>query len=381
MLEECRVNKSFLSAFLTVILISGLVLVGAVGFVTAQASDFSSIPTPSVPEFTVTIVDSSYNVSTTYSTDPYTGKTTPIEGYPVERRTIEVKIKNQPFSSFWLQESPQAANWTVNFYYNVRYKGHFADVWHELYLASDGYPLQDSVSDFTVLSYEGGYSPTEGISLQTDAIMTALPVGGLVDFQMEALIGYTHRDASTFFAPWVFEGQRSGWSSTQTITISGSGSSSPSSPATTPMPTPTQTPVPTPILVPGQSAFSVESNSTVTDLFFNSTSSELSFTVNGTSGTSGYVKVSVAKNLLSSIQNLKVYLDGKSLDVTINSDENSWFLSFNYLHSTHHVTISLATNAASVSFIGLEFFVGLGVGIAIVLVGVFLLFYLKRRNR
>jgi hypothetical protein len=380
MLEECRVNKSFLSAFLTVILISGLVLVGAVGFVAAQASDFSSIPAPSVPEFTVTIVDSSYNVSTTYSTDPYTGKTTPIEGYHVERRTIEVKIKNQPFSSFWLQESPQAANWTVNFYYNVRYKGHFEDVWHDLYLASDGYPLQDSGSDYTVLSYEGGYSPTEGISLQTGAISTTLPAGGMVDFQVEAMIGYVHRDESiSAWAPWVLKGQRSGWSETQTITIP--GSSSPSSPATTPMPTPTQTPVPTPIPVPGQSAFSVESNSTVTDLFFNSTNSELSFTVNGKSGTSGYVKVSVAKNLLSSIQDLKVYLDGKSLDVTINSDASSWFLSFNYLHSIHHVTISLATNAASVSFIGLEFFVGLGVGIAIVLVGVFLLFYLKRRNR
>jgi hypothetical protein len=372
------VNKSFLSAFLTVILISGLVLVGAVGFVTAQASDFSSIPTPSVPEFTVTIVDSSYDVSTTYSTDPYTGETIPIEGYHVERRTIEVKIKNQPFSSFSLQESPQAANWTVNFYYNVRYKGHFEDVWHDLYLLSDGYPLQDSGSDYTVLSYEGGYSPTEGISLHTGAIMTTLPAGGMVDFQVEALIGYTHRDASTFFAPWVFEGQKSGWSSTQTITIS--GSSSPSSPASTPMPTPTQTPVPTPIQVPGQSAFSVESNSTVTDLFFNSTSSELSFTVNGTSGTSGYVKVSVAKNLLSSIQSLKVYLDGKSLDVTINSDDSSWFLSFNYVHSSHQVKIDLTASETTTSLPGIELWIGI-TAVIIVVVGVGLLLYFKRRGR
>jgi len=56
--------------------------------------------TPAVPEFTVELVDSSYDVPTTYSTDPYTGKQVTHEGYHVAKRTIEVRIKNQPFKPY-----------------------------------------------------------------------------------------------------------------------------------------------------------------------------------------------------------------------------------------------------------------------------------------
>jgi len=62
--------------------------------------------------------------------------------------------------------------------------------------------------------------------------------------------------------------------------------------------------------VAGQYVFSVTSNSTVSALAFNSTSRELSFTASGSSGTSGYVKVAIAKNLVSNATNIKVYLDG-----------------------------------------------------------------------
>jgi len=342
-----------------------------------QAStESSSIPTPSVPEFTVELVDSSYDVPTTYSTDPYTGEPVTHEGYPVESRTIEVKIKNQPFVPFSIQENPDAATWTINFYYNVRIKGHFSEEWRELYYASDGYPTQDSGSEYTVLSYQGGYSPTEGMALQKDAIMTTLSPGAQVDFQVEAMIGYVSRvynpDATEQLAmwPWRFTGETSGWSSTQTITI-------PKTPS--PTTSPTLTPAPTPIQVPGQSAFSVESNSTVSELFFNSTSSELSFTLSGEPDTAGYVKVTIAKSLVSSVQNVKVYLDGKQLNVAITEDEDSWLLSFTYMHSTHHVRISLAANAVAMPFLGTEFLIG--VAVIVVVVGVCLLLYFKKRNR
>jgi len=370
-------NRSFSSAFLTAILICGLILVSVTRFVTVHAStDASSIPKPSVPEFTVELVDSSYDVPTTYSTDPYTGETVTHEGYHVGSKTIEVTIKNQPFVPFWIQENPSVANWTINFYYNVRIKGHFSEDWKGLYYASDGYPSQDSGSEYTVLSYQGRYSPTEGMSFQTSALMTTFPVDAQIDFQVEAMIGYVSRvynpDATEQLAmwPWRFTGETSGWSNTQTITI-----------PTTPSPTtsPTPTPAPTPIQVPGQSAFSVESNSTVSELFFNSTSSELSFTVSGEPDTAGYVKVTIAKNLVSSVQNAKAYLDGSQLEVAITEDEDSWLLSFNYLHSTHHVRVSLAANAAATTFLGTELLIG--VVVIVVVVGVCLLFYFKKRNR
>jgi outer membrane protein assembly factor BamB len=100
--------------------------------------------------------------------------------------------------------------------------------------------------------------------------------------------------------------------------------------------------------------FSVSSNSTVTSLAFNSTTSELSFTVSGPSETTGYVKVAIAKSLVSNAENIKVYLDGNQLNYEVTSNEDSWLLTFTYKHSTHQVMISLATNAGGVAFLSIE---------------------------
>ena len=103
-------KKSPLSAFLTAILIAGLVLASAMRLGTAQASTGavqaeSSIPKPSVPEFTLKYVDNSYDVppKTTTSTDPYTNEitTTTIPGYHVENRTVEAVIKNNVGASYY----------------------------------------------------------------------------------------------------------------------------------------------------------------------------------------------------------------------------------------------------------------------------------------
>ncbi|UCC57988.1 MAG: PQQ-binding-like beta-propeller repeat protein [Candidatus Bathyarchaeum sp.] len=87
--------------------------------------------------------------------------------------------------------------------------------------------------------------------------------------------------------------------------------------------------------------FSVSSNSILSELAFNSTSRELSFTASGEDGTKGYVKASIAKELVSNITDLKVYLDGNNLDYTVTSTESSWILNFDYSHSTHSVVVHL----------------------------------------
>jgi hypothetical protein len=368
-------NKSLSSAFLTVILISSLILVGAVSFVPAQASaDLSDIPKPSVPEFTVNFVDRSYDVPTTYYVDQYTGETVTNSGKHVENKTIELKIKNQPFTPY------TEDGWQISLFYDVRIKAHYAENWVSLY-APVVIPLQPSNSEYTELCFLLTLSPThpeQGYSLEsydtnTDSYsprISGITSAAQIDFQVEAMIGYVSR--TTEFASWAFTGEESGWSNTQTVFIPE---------LTLPTSPPAETPTQAPTQTPSSSTFSVESNSTVTNLFFNSTSSELSFTVNGTTGTAGYVEITIAKNLLSSVQNVKAYLDGSELVVSITSDETSWFLSFNYLHSTHNVKINLATSATDVTFVGLDFLLGLGVGLGIAVVGVCLLFYLKKRNR
>ena len=92
-----------------------------------------------------------------------------------------------------------------------------------------------------------------------------------------------------------------------------------------------------------QYVFSVESNSTISALVFNSTSLELSFTVSGETGTRGYVKVTIAKSLVSNIADVKVYLDGNQTEYSATSQDDACILTFTYTHSTRYVTIDLKT--------------------------------------
>jgi hypothetical protein len=73
--EDCTLNKkSPLSAFLTVILIGGLILAHA-------PAEVGGILKPLVPEFTVKLIDPFCDTSTTYSIDPCTGKNVIDEGF------------------------------------------------------------------------------------------------------------------------------------------------------------------------------------------------------------------------------------------------------------------------------------------------------------
>ena len=163
---------------------------------------------PAVPEFTVKLIDTSYDMPTTYSTDPYTGKTITQEGYHVERRTIEIRIKNQPFSTNPL--SPKEVM------YNIRVKGYFGQEWRELYHPSDGYPTP-SDSEYTVLNFSSsGGSDFYGFR---NALIVA-PSRGQVDIQVEAMYGGIGKDLEEGpLGPLYFVGETSGWSKTQTLTI------------------------------------------------------------------------------------------------------------------------------------------------------------------
>jgi parallel beta-helix repeat protein len=87
--------------------------------------------------------------------------------------------------------------------------------------------------------------------------------------------------------------------------------------------------------------FSVESNSTISNLTFDSNSSKLSFSVSGEKGTFGYAKVTIGKNLVANIADLKIQIDGNEYNYTLTDMNDSWVLLFNYTHSTHQVEVSL----------------------------------------
>ena len=87
--------------------------------------------------------------------------------------------------------------------------------------------------------------------------------------------------------------------------------------------------------------FSVESNSTISNLAFNSQTNQLTFTATGPSGTRGYTKVTIAKSLVSNITGLQITFDGAPYNYTVSEAKDSWVLTFTYSHSSHAIVISL----------------------------------------
>jgi hypothetical protein len=212
-----KINKTF-ALFLALIVTTSCLMVLTVKSVNAQ-----SIPEPSVPQFTVALVDHPYDVAPTTTTtiDPYTGKETVITtpGYHAENKSIDITIKNQPLATY-----NDAEGHTINIYYNVRVKGHFAEEWEWKELFS---PFEISNAREGI-SWAANQSPIQSNSGNTVVSCSAdYPSEAKVDFQVQALQGYF-----TKYYPiiadaygWYFTGKVSSWSNTQTIAISANSTS------------------------------------------------------------------------------------------------------------------------------------------------------------
>ena len=89
--------------------------------------------------------------------------------------------------------------------------------------------------------------------------------------------------------------------------------------------------------------FTVNSNSTISEFAFNSTSAELSFVVSGPAHTTGYVEIYIPKTLLSDVSALKAYIDGTQVSFNSESQADSWLITFTYSHSEHRVTMEIGS--------------------------------------
>ena len=100
-----------------------------------------------------------------------------------------------------------------------------------------------------------------------------------------------------------------------------------------------------------QTVFSVDSNSTVSSLGFNSQTSQLSFSVSGATGTTGYAEIFIAKTLVDDPSKIQASIDGQATNFTLTSTETAWVLYFSYHHSAHEIVFTLngQTNPNSTS--------------------------------
>jgi hypothetical protein len=238
-------TKKTYTLLLTIIIIASSLL-------TIQSANAQTIPKPSVPDFSLKFINTSYSVI-----DPYTGIS-----QQIDNSTIEVKIQNQPITY-------SNNNVTYHLYYNIRTRPHFEGGWTERYpvidranspynadnksWSSSKYltdefhsPLLSELnSDYTVVSY----------SLNGDNAFyqfSGLPSNAQIDFEVEAIVGHDSRawyvqhplypEYGGFYEPAIAYDTDSGWSNTQTITIPEGTISISTSPAPKQTPTITQHP-------------------------------------------------------------------------------------------------------------------------------------------
>jgi hypothetical protein len=172
---ETGISKPKLATILLIIALTASSLI-MIEFVSAQA-----MPKPSVPEFTVRVIDHSYDVqtTTTTTTDPCDGQiiTTTTPGYHMVNGSIELSIKNQPFTSYYASNG-----YLIRLFYQIRARGD-GNFWSY----SPSYDSYFQASNSTYTTFTLGYS---GNCFETG--------GGLLT---------------------EYVGKTSGWSNTQTVTI------------------------------------------------------------------------------------------------------------------------------------------------------------------
>jgi hypothetical protein len=192
-----KVGRKTLTLTFIVLLLTSLLAL------TFTSTYVQAVSKPSVPQFSIKLVDNSYDISPSATTtvDPYTGtkSTSTIPGYHIERIEIEITIKNQLFTPY--TGNGHAYN---NLYYYVQVKGHFTEDWQVWCV-----DFKQSDSQYTVIT--------------RSAQMYA--VGSKLDFRVQVAAGY---EEGRILAPsWIHfdPNVTSDWSKVQTFTIPSKASS------------------------------------------------------------------------------------------------------------------------------------------------------------
>ena len=171
-----------------------------------------TIPKPSVPEFSLSLVGPAYVVPTTYHLDQNTGQIVADIGYTNEYSAVEVTIKNQPLVFDYSNVHLIGA---FGFYYNIQIKPHSSNGdWTDIYHAWDtGYGVPSN-SEYTNLFFS-----IEG------QMGVGVLAGTQIDIRVQAMIGEIGREynpnatSQLDMYPYTFHGETSDWSITKTINI------------------------------------------------------------------------------------------------------------------------------------------------------------------
>jgi hypothetical protein len=221
-----NMGKSFALILILIMAISGLSLI-MIRPASAQQSITPAptvpIPTPSVPQFTISLVGPPFVVNTTYSLNPNTGQIVAKIGYTNKYSAIVLTIGNQPFNPSY-----------GSIYYNVQIKNqNTGEKWTVVGWNGMTNPEQTTGSEYTniTLFVEGFAGYPESFA------------GTQTDIQVQAMLGTWGYSEDL---P-IFTGVTGGWSNTETVNVPANVPLSPTpapSSSTSPL-TPTETPTST----------------------------------------------------------------------------------------------------------------------------------------
>lgn len=216
----------------TTLILTLIIAVSCLTALTLAPAAAQTIPKPITPEFTIALFDSSYDIPPTSTVNPYNGAVTTQDGRHVESRTIQISVKNQPFTPYTIQwqSGDQTYNKTVYLHYEIRWKGHYETEWHQPSYPLDYYYMitpEDArlKNEYTIFTYKADYS-----SAGWSGMGPTMPQDAQIDFQVKAYIGYIQYVVLAGAAGLAFKGEESNWSNTQTITLT----QTPTTPTATP---------------------------------------------------------------------------------------------------------------------------------------------------
>jgi hypothetical protein len=203
-----------------------LIVILSTGSLIIKPTSAQTIPKPSVPEFTLSLVSHPFNM------------VTPTKTIHFENKSIDVIIKNQPFTPY----NDITIHTRVELRYQIQFKEHNATDW-QLYSDSNTatpvyftYFTSQSTSKYTVISVPVNSDDPINLDGAHVGSLTNFPEGSQVDFQVRALIGQPFvNEQGGGYTPF-FKGETGNWSDTQIITITESSVSPSPTPAVPELP-------------------------------------------------------------------------------------------------------------------------------------------------
>jgi hypothetical protein len=214
-----RTSRSF-EVFILIMAISSL------GLLIVKPAEAQMLSTPI---FTAKVIDGSYTIPTTYSTDPYTGAQITNGGYTVLTKNVTITIQNVP-----------QANW-----YLLEYKGHYSSDWVPVYTWGTNVTISASSGTQTILTISSNNHATYGDNnLDWGKWAFSLAPNSQIDFRLKAINGQTWISPLLGANHPFIVGNASPWSNIQTITIGETSTNTSPNPTSTS----TQNPTPTPTI-------------------------------------------------------------------------------------------------------------------------------------